>query len=488
MSIRRDRPPSLSVSGRSVRPRSPSEALEPTRAPDRPGGARSRREGRPMNGLVRFISGVMTSALMAMAVIGGAIFLLNYQYEAQGPLEETRTVTIRSGEGRIQIAEKLQDAGVVSSRQLFVINHFTRNFVRWFNGQSWRDLKAGEYEFKPGASMRTVLETVAKGKTVLYRITIPEGWTSQQIVKRVMAMPDLVGDISQVPAEGTLLPDTYRFSKGSERNDVIKRMQTALEKTLAQLWEKRAPDLPLATKEEALILASIVEKETGIGAERKRVASVFLNRLRKGMRLQSDPTIIYGIVGGKGSLGRPIYRSDIKKETPYNTYHIKGLPPTPICNPGRAAIEAVLQPDSSDDLFFVADGTGGHKFSKTLKEHNAAVANWRVIEKKARLKAEAEAKLRKQQEANKKKATVEVTETKKENATVSDQPSAGASEGAQKNRDRVASASVSVSGAGVTPMVLNRGEQEGGSAPQTDVPATGPKVQRLIPLPVRKPR
>jgi len=446
-----------------------------------------------MGGFVRLVSGIMTGALMAMAIVGGAIFLLNYQYNAAGPLTEARAVTIRKGEGRLQIARKLEDTGIVQSRQLFVINHFARNIVRWFNGRSWRDLKAGEYEFKAGASMRLVLETIAKGRTVLYSITIPEGLTSQHIVKRIMDVSDLTGSVAQVPPEGALLPDTYHFSKGSAREDVLKRMAEQQKKTLLKLWEKRAPDLPLATMDEAVILASIVEKETGHNSERPKVAAVFLNRLRKGMKLQSDPTIIYGLAGGKGSLGRPLYRADIKKKTPYNTYHIKGLPPTPICNPGRAAIEAVLQPAQTDDLYFVADGSGGHKFSKTLKQHNAAVANWRVIEKQARTRAIAKAKAKKAEgvtgagKAKAKKANGKDSKT---------QQPAGKSAAKSKTSSPVVingevAAATHVSGpkeglpiAGNTSGAGAATVLETGAA----LAATGPKVLRNIPLPVRKPK
>jgi len=198
--------------------------------------------------------------------------------------------------------------------------------------------------------------------------------------------------IMEVPAEGTLLPDTYRFSKGMARQEIVDRMKSEQQRLLASLWESRVADLPIDSPEKAVILASIVEKETGRADERHRVAGVFVNRLRKPMRLQSDPTIIYGIVGGQGSLGRPITRDDIEQKTAYNTYRINGLPPGPICNPGRPAIEATLNPAKTTDLYFVADGSGGHKFSATLDEHNDAVANWRKVEREQRAKDEAEDK------------------------------------------------------------------------------------------------
>ncbi|HBF60964.1 MAG TPA: endolytic transglycosylase MltG, partial [Methyloceanibacter sp.] len=225
------------------------------------------------------------------------------------------------------------------------------------------------------------------------KVTFPEGWTSQQIVKRLEANAELDGAVSEVPAEGSLLPDTYSFGTKDSKEDILQRMDAAHRKFLAQVWEERDPDIMVKTPEEAVILASIVEKETGVAEERPRIASVFHNRLRKGMRLQSDPTIIYGIFGGSGNRDHPITRDELKQKNPYNTYQIDGLPPTPIGNPGRAAIEAVLKPAKTGEIYFVADGTGGHIFSTTLAQHNKNVAKWRKIEReiRARQKAEAEA-------------------------------------------------------------------------------------------------
>jgi len=254
-------------------------------------------------------------------------------------------------------------------------------------------LKAGEYQFDKHATMREVLNTLVDGKSVQYKVTFPEGWTSQQIVKRLEANAELDGAVSEVPAEGSLLPDTYSFGTKDSKEDILQRMDAAHKKFLAQVWEERDPDIMVKTPEEAVILASIVEKETGVAEERPRIASVFHNRLRKGMRLQSDPTIIYGIFGGSGNRDHPITRDELKQKNPYNTYQIDGLPPTPIGNPGRAAIEAVLKPAKTGDIYFVADGTGGHIFSTTLAQHNKNVAKWRKIEReiRARQKAEAEA-------------------------------------------------------------------------------------------------
>lgn len=338
---------------------------------------------------MRGVSAVLTLALVSMAGLGGLGVLLYHQFERPGPLEVTRTIAIPKGEGRIEIAERLEREGVIANRWTFVASHLLQG---WLGNKKAIELKAGEYEIKKNASMRQVLETIAEGKSILYKVTIPEGLTSQQIIERLAGEANLSGDVAEVPAEGSLLPDTYRFSKGISRQELIERMQAEQQRFVASLWERRRPDLPLENVRQALILASIVEKETGRSDERDRVAAVFVNRLRKGMRLQSDPTIIYGLVAGQGSLGRPIARSDIDQRTDYNTYQIDGLPPTPICNPGRSAIEATLNPAKVNDLFFVADGSGGHKFSETLREHNAAVATWRKVEREIRAKQEAEKK------------------------------------------------------------------------------------------------
>lgn len=388
MSDRRDVPPTLATSGTMPRPRSPSEALEPQRAPQRPRNTKIRQPSRVLGGIARIGSALITLAVASMVLVGATALLLGHFYERPGPLDVTRTVVIERGAGRIEIAEMLEKEGVISNRWAFVANHLLRNVM---SGGKPIELKAGEFEFKKAASMREVLEILGEGKSVLYKVTLPEGLTSQQIVERLNAEPSLSGEITQIPSEGTLLPDTYRISKGMSRQDLIDRMQIEQGKFLQALWEKRQTDLPFTTPLEALVLASIVEKETGRADERERVAAVFVNRLKKKMRLQSDPTIIYGIVGGQGSLGRPISRTDIDTKTDYNTYRIDGLPPGPICNPGRDSIAATLNPAATTDLYFVADGSGGHTFSDTLAEHNAAVQNWRKIEKERGADAKDEA-------------------------------------------------------------------------------------------------
>ena len=366
--------------------RSPAERLEPGRAPSRPRGLETRERSRVMSGLVRFTSGLFTVALVAMLTLGGISVILSNQYERPGPLETARNVVIPKGEGRIAIAERLEKEGIIANRWTFVAGHL---FQSAFGVRKSQELKAGEYEVKDHASMRQVMETLSEGKSILYKVTLPEGLTSQQMVERLKAEPNLTGEIAQIPAEGTLLPDTYHFSKGLARQELVERMQSDMHKALNSLWEKHSADLPLRTPEEVLTFASIVEKETGRPEERDKVSAVFHNRLKKGMRLQSDPTIIYGIAAGQGTLGRGITRADIDSKTPYNTYQINGLPPGPICNPGKAAIEAALNPAKTNDLYFVADGTGGHAFTENLKDHNAAVQKWRENEKQGRAKAAA---------------------------------------------------------------------------------------------------
>ena len=249
------------------------------------------------------------------------------------------------------------------------------------NGGKPVQLKAGDFEMAQNASARQVVEALSEGRTVSYKVTIPEGLTSFQIVERLKADPNLNGEIAVVPAEGTLLPETFVLQRGAQRQQVLDQMAAEQRKMLDRLWEGRKADLPFKTPEEALVLASIVEKETGRNDERDRVAAVFVNRLRQNMRLQSDPTILYGLFGGKTLWGKPILRSEIQQKTAHNTYQVDGLPPTPICNPGRAAIEAVLNPADTKELYFVADGNGGHVFAETLKDHNANVQKWRAVER-----------------------------------------------------------------------------------------------------------
>ncbi len=358
----------------SVLPRSPAEALEPGQPPEAPAGRKPKRSRqRP---LIALMNAVFTALFIGMLGFVGVFYYAKMQFDSAGPLKHDTVITIPRGEGVNAIASRLERERIIHDRRIFMAA------VLYFGAQA--KLKAGDYAIENGATMRSVLDTLIEGDAILYKVTIPEGWTSLQVVERLRATPELTGEITEVPPEGSLMPDTYRFARNTPRSDIIARMAEAQDEFMDNVWPSRDQDLPIETKEEALILASIVEKETGLADERSKVAGVFINRLRKGMRLASDPTIIYGLVGGKASLGRPIYRSEITKETPYNTYVIKGLPPTPIANPGRAAIEAVLRPSDTDALYFVADGTGGHAFAKTLAEHNRNVAEWRKIEKRLR--------------------------------------------------------------------------------------------------------
>ncbi len=337
----------------------------------------------PAGGLIRFVSGVLTLLLVIMVVVGALSALLYHQFESAGPLPVSRVVAIPKGEGRIEIATRLERQGIISNRWTFIASYLLRNAL----SDSPVELKAGKYEIKKHASMADVLNTLVQGTSILLKLTIPEGLTSQQIAERVRGDPDLEGEITDIPQEGSLLPDTYRFSKGMARQELLERMQVEMQRYLALAWANRRADLPLKTPQEAIIFASIVEKETGRPDERSRVAGVFMNRLRTGMRLQSDPTVIYGIAGGQGRLGRPITRADLRQQSTHNTYQIKGLPPTPICNPGRSAIDAALKPAETKELYFVADGSGGHAFSTTLTQHNAAVSNWRKVERGRRAAA-----------------------------------------------------------------------------------------------------
>jgi UPF0755 protein len=308
-------------------------------------------------------------ALAALAAAAGAWAYLSFT--APGPLTANKIYDIKKGMSRAELAIVLQDQGIISDARIFSAAAAV---------DSLRDakLKAGEYEFPSGASMHEVLLMIEGGRFLTYKVTIPEGWTSQMVVSRLQEQHELEGDITVVPPEGSIFPDTYVFRRGLTRQKLLDDMQAAGTKLVDELWARRPSDTFVKSKEEMVALASIVEKETGVPEERPQVASVFINRLKQGMRLQSDPTIIYGIVGGKGKLERPLTRADIDQPTPYNTYQIPALPPGPIANPGKAALEAVLNPDKTPYLYFVANGTGGHAFASTLEDHNANVKKWRA--------------------------------------------------------------------------------------------------------------
>lgn len=290
------------------------------------------------------------------------------------PIKKDTAVIVQRGTNVQTIADSIRESGIPVNDYIF------RFAARFLAGDS---LKAGEYRLSPGQNLIDVVSMMHDGQSVVRLFTVAEGLTSSEIAALLANDPVLNGDVKKVPEEGTLLPETYRYSYGDSRADIIDRMQKSLHETLNDLWEKREPGLPLATPHEALVLASIVEKETGKKAEeRARVAGVFINRLRKGMPLQSDPTVIYALTEGKKPLGRNLARTDLTAASPYNTYLHAGLPPKPICNPGHAALEAALHPEKNDFLYFVADGTGGHAFSKDLSEHNKNVNRWQNLSKK----------------------------------------------------------------------------------------------------------
>ncbi|GGE40476.1 endolytic transglycosylase MltG [Actibacterium pelagium] len=371
-------------------------------------------------------SNAMTLFIVFLLAVGVAVIWAKDQYSAEGPLASAICLRVESGTNMNALAERLADQGAISNLAIFRAG-------AEYSGKS-SQLKAGSFLIQPGTSMEGIINTVtASGRSTCgteinfrigvlraevkvreldpetskyveiisfdpaeeapeayvdyaergdtrYRVTLAEGVTSWQVVQELRQAEFLEGSLSAMPDEGSLAPDSYEVKRGSERQALVDRMTAAQSAVLAEAWEGRAEGLPLNSPEEALILASIVEKETGLAEERPQVASVFVNRLRKGMLLQTDPTVIYGVTEGRGNLGRGIRQSELDRETPYNTYVIKGLPPTPIANPGRAAIEAALNPDTTEYIFFVADGTGGHAFAKTLREHNNNVAEWRKIE------------------------------------------------------------------------------------------------------------
>ncbi len=372
-------------------------------------------------------SNFLSFLVVLLAVASGVILLVQSKYKEAGPLEQAICLRVAKGSNMREVSVDLASVGAVSSGTIFRMGADY--------SEKSQSLKAGSFLVPEGASMVEIVDIVTRGgkntcgteivyrvgvrrnqvlvreldpttnkfvETVAYnpaegetpaayteirgeadvtfRITLAEGVTSWQIVEALKAADFLEGDVAEVPAEGMLAPDSYEVPLGSNRAAVLEQMQAAQVAILDAAWEARAADLPLASKEEALVLASIVEKETGIAAERRQVASVFINRLNQGIRLQTDPTVIYGITKGQGILGRGLRQSELRRKTDYNTYQIDGLPPGPIANPGKAAIEAALNPDSTEFIFFVADGTGGHAFAKTLREHNENVERWRAIE------------------------------------------------------------------------------------------------------------
>src|SRR5947209_10269565 len=356
-----------------ISPRSPRAALEPEQVPPPP-----RRSQRARNPWVVAGNAIITVVLALMLGVGGAYIYGRQKIEAPGPLREEKVVNIPSRAGMTDIADVLQREGVIDNNRWAFIGAV-------FALKARSELKPGEYLFQKNASLRDVIGTMVEGKVVQHAVTIPEGLTSEQIVTRLSDSDIFSGSVREMPREGTMLPETYKFPRGTSREQVIARMQQAQKRALAEIWDRRSPDLPIRSPEQLVTLASIIEKETGKSDERSRVASVFVNRLRQKIKLQSDPTIIYGLVGGKGTLGRPIKRSEIQQPSPYNTYVVDGLPPGPIANPGRASLEAAANPARTRDLFFVADGTGGHAFTETYDQHQKNVAKLRTMEKQLQI-------------------------------------------------------------------------------------------------------
>jgi UPF0755 protein len=373
-------------------------------------------------------SNALTVLIVALFLVGGVILWGQREYQSAGPLSEAICLRVEPGSNFKKVSEQLEKEGAISSGAILRL------------GADYTDkankLKAGSFLVPKGASMEEIADIITRGGAstcgvevvyrigvtrsavvvreldpntnryveraefnpaeddapekytqvraqadTRYRIALAEGVTSWQIVEALKGIELLTGEVADLPAEGSLSPDSYEVRVGDTRGSVLERMSEAQDIILQQAWQNRVDDLPLESPEEALILASIIEKETGIADERRTVASVFVNRLNRGMRLQTDPTVIYGITKGQGVLGRGLRQSELRRETPWNTYVIDGLPPTPIANPGRASIEAALDPANTNYVFFVADGSGGHAFAETLDEHNRNVAKWRQIER-----------------------------------------------------------------------------------------------------------
>ena len=349
-------------------PRSPRAALEPERVP-----APRLRSVRARHPLVMIGNAVFTILILFAIIFGGGLLIGKQRFDARGPLAEDRVVNIPRGLGLRDIADLLVREGVIEQPWLFVGGVFAL--------KARDELKFGEYQFGRQASLHEVIDTIVDGKVVQHQISVPEGLTSEQIVQRLLDSDVLTGNIREIPREGSLMPESYKFPRGTPREQVIQRMQQAQRRVVQEIWDHRMPDLPLRSPDQLVVLASIIEKETSRTDERTRVAAVFVNRLKQRIRLQSDPTIIYGLVGGKATLGRPILESEIRQPTPYNTYVIDGLPPGPIDNPGRASLEAAANPARTKEIFFVADGAGGHVFAENYDQHQKNVERLRGIER-----------------------------------------------------------------------------------------------------------
>jgi len=344
------------------------------------------RRKRRSNGFLDILNGLLTLVVIGMLLAGGLLLFGASQFYGEGPAGEETTFRVEAGSGLATIAARLEEQGLISNRYIFQLGG--RALDRQGN------IKAGDFRIAARSSMSDILTELTEGDPIRYAVTIPEGWTSWEVVQRLNSVGDLTGEITALPPEGSILPGSYDYVPGDSRQSVLDEMQAAMNAAVAEIWANRAPDLPLETPEEMVILASIVEKETGLASERPQVAAVFVNRLKVPMRLQSDPTIIYGITKGQSTLGRGLTRSEIEQATPYNTYQVDGLPPTPIANPGTESLRAVANPDEHDYLYFVAAGpvpSDGHVFAESYDEHQQNVARWRQIEAEAAAAAEAEA-------------------------------------------------------------------------------------------------
>jgi UPF0755 protein len=322
--------------------------------------------------VLSFFRWVLFFIVLFVTVIGGALFLGHQLLVAQGPLDTTKRVVIPRGAGPSTMSKVLREEGVISYPRLFR--------VALMIDPTPKPIKAGEYEIPARASMQAIVEILQSGKQVQRRLTVPEGTTTAEILEMLRKTEALSGDITVDVKEGDLLPETYFYSRDDTRDSMLLRMKEGMEKALDENWRKRTGGLPLANRQQALVLASMIEKETAVAAERPKVAAVFINRLRLKMKLESDPTTIYGLTNGKGTLNRELTRADLQSNTPYNTYVIPALPPGPICNPGRASIVAATHPASRDhSIYFVADGTGGHVFSNNVYQHQRNVERWKEI-------------------------------------------------------------------------------------------------------------
>ncbi len=317
----------------------------------------------------------MKKLLLLILLMGSAATVFLYDYAINQPLKisEDTLFLVNKGDSLNKIAQSLQDKKLVNDKYIFIL--FSKI------NRIYPQIKAGEYLFNGEFSIKQTAEKLSSGKVYLRKVTFPEGLTSTEIAKILHKENFLSKDEFAAPAEGSILPETYTYMRGDSPEKIIKQAQKAMQNVLEQAWQERDQNLPLQSKEELLILASIVEKETGIGMERAQVASVFVNRLRLGMLLQTDPTVIYALTNGKEDLNRPLTRKDLSIDSPYNTYKYAGLPPTPICNPGKDAIYAAAHPSETPYLYFVASGNGGHNFAATLSEHNENVRKWRELNK-----------------------------------------------------------------------------------------------------------